>query len=301
MSGLAPSDPTRSALDSPVPYYSQLTSIILRQIETGVLKPDDRLPSEQELEKTYGVSRTVVRHALDMLAAQGLAYRRKGKGTFVAEPKVMESLFQHLIGFYEEMKAKGTPPATQVLKQAVEPAPKHVAQALGVPLGHPVITLVRLRSVNEESIVLSTTYIPEEICPQLVREDLTSQSLYRLLEQKYDFKIARGNRAIEASPASWREARLVKVSPNAPLISIQTVTYLEDGRCLEYSVARHRADRARFEVNLIRRRTLVPPEPPLGGLSPSRPAPQAPSASSGRALLVETLASSSRVGTGTRR
>lgn len=93
MLGLAPSDSTRIALDSPVPYYSQLASIILRQIEAGVLIPNDRLPSEQELEKTYGVSRTVVRHALNTLAAQRMVYRRKGKGT---------------------------PPTRQVLRQAVE-------------------------------------------------------------------------------------------------------------------------------------------------------------------------------------
>lgn len=139
MLGLAPSDSTRIALDSPVPYYSQLASIILRQIEAGVLIPNDRLPSEQELEKTYGVSRTVVRHALNTLAAQRMVYRRKGKGTFAAEPRVTESLFQHLIGFYEENRVH---PRTLVLPETLpaapsrfEPAPKAHLHSLAVRFG----------------------------------------------------------------------------------------------------------------------------------------------------------------------
>jgi len=96
--------------DSPIPYYFQLEGILREAIEGGKWVPDQQIPSEPELCEMLGVSRTVVRQALNELVNEGLLYRRRGKGTFATRSKIAESLVQNLTGFYEDMVAKGLMP-----------------------------------------------------------------------------------------------------------------------------------------------------------------------------------------------
>lgn len=118
--------------DSPVRYYYQLEEFLKGQIENGTWEPGQKIPSGAELCEAFDVSRTVVRQALNELVHEGVLYRRRGKGTFVAEPKIRESLVQHLTGFYEDMVALGLKPSTRVLEQKVIPAPPKIADALGL-------------------------------------------------------------------------------------------------------------------------------------------------------------------------
>ena len=91
-------------------------------IEQYRWKPGDQLPGEPELCLMFDVSRTVIRQALGEMEHEGLIVRTKGKGTFVAQPKIMENLAQKLTGFYQDMADRGSPPVSQVLKQHVVPA-----------------------------------------------------------------------------------------------------------------------------------------------------------------------------------
>jgi GntR family transcriptional regulator len=251
--------------DSNIPYYIQLIEALKEKISHGDWKPGEQIPPEAELCATYGVSRTVVRQALREIELDGLVIRRKGKGTFVAEPKISESLAQKLTGFYQDMVERGHKLVTQVLGQAMIPANKKVAGFLGVQPGTMVIEIKRLRFVDDEPIVIVVSYLPYHLCPQLLGIDLTDQSLYAYLEQECGLMIARGRRAIEAVGANEQEAELLKVSKGDPLVLLDSVSYLEDGTPIEYYHAVHRGDRSRFEVELVRireqglvRKTLAP-------------------------------------------
>ena len=105
---------------------------------------------------------------------------------------------------------------------------------------------------SSEPITLVTTYIPYDICPDLIDEDLGSQSLYALLEKKHGFELSHGRRTIEAVAANQYEAQLLGVEEGAPLVLLDSVSYLRDGRPIEYFHAVHRGDRGRFEVEVVR-------------------------------------------------
>jgi GntR family transcriptional regulator len=235
-----------------IPFYVQVQDALKEFIEHAETTPGDQLPSEPELCRLFDVSRTVIRQALQGLENEGLVVRHKGRGTFVAEPKIGESLFQELTGFYQDMSQKGHPPVSRVLRQAIIPASSKVAAFLQIAPETSVIRIDRVRYVNEEPIVLVTTYLPHLLCPQLVETDLTNRSLYAYLEQEYGLEIARGHRMLEAIVASEHEAKLLEINEGAPLISLESVSYLEDGTPLEYYHAFHRGDRSMFEVELIR-------------------------------------------------
>jgi len=237
---------------SPVPYYYQLKVYLLSKIEAGKLVPQQKIPSETELCERFGISRTVVRQAIKELQNEGYHTTEKGKGTFVARPKIVGGLVQSLTGFYEDMAERGYKVTTDIKQQEVQDASQKVAEALQIGAGVPVIVISRLRHLNGEPSVFVTTYIPENLCPDLVGEDLATQSLYTLLEEKYALQIHRGRRYIGVSLANEYEAGLLNIEVGSPLIELDSTSYLKDGRPLEYFHALHRGDRTRFEVELLR-------------------------------------------------
>lgn len=239
-------------MNDPLPYYAQLKNLLLQKIKTGEYKPHSKLPSESELCQFYGVSRTVVRQALSTLLHEGVIYRQKGKGSFVAERKFAERLFQNLIGFHEEMVDHGLQPVTQILEQSLLTADDYFATKLALDVGERIIKIDRLRFIEEVPLVLSTSYIPYKCCPGLIEHDLENQSLYKTLEVKFGLQISHGTRAIEVVEASTKEAQMLQIQPGKALVIVESRSFLKDGTLFEYSTAKHRADRTRFEVHLLR-------------------------------------------------
>lgn len=240
--------------ESYIPYYIQLMEILKEKVQTGVWAPGDQIPGEQDLCEMYGVSRTVVRQSLLELELEGVVNRRKGKGTFIALPKISEGLVQKLTGFYQDMVERGLKPGTKVLHQNVVPANEKVARFLNINPDDQVIDILRLRSINEEPIQLVTTYVPFEICPGLAQVDLTNLSLYEYLERECGIFIAKGRRYIEAVLANETEAGLLGIERGTPLLMLDSISFSESEQPIEYYHALHRGDRSRFEVELVRSR-----------------------------------------------
>lgn len=236
---------------SPVPKYHRVKEAIVARIADGTWPPGALLPAEPDLCQEFGVSRITVRKAISDLVHAGKIQTVQGKGTFVAMPKVGERFVQRAFGIYEDMERRGLRLTTEVLRQEVIPAPAEVAARLGLHAGAPVHSIVRLRSVEGEKILLSATYIPEVLCPGLVHEDLTTGSLFRLLRRRYGLKIGRGERTLEAVAADQAEARALDLALASPLLRLDSAAFLPDGRPFEYSQTLQRGDRARVELEFV--------------------------------------------------
>jgi GntR family transcriptional regulator len=236
---------------SPAPKYHYVKQIVLARIANGTWRPGALLPTEPELCQEFGVSRITVRKALDDLAHEGKVHTVQGKGRYVSSPKIGERFVQRSYGFYEDMTRRGLRLETQVLRQEVIPAPQEVADRLRIGEGTPVHVLVRLRSVDGEKLLISTTYVPEALCPTLVHEDLSRGSLFSLLRERYGLAIARGERSLEAVAAGQWEARLLDLALASPLLRLVSVAYLPDGRVMEYSDTLQNGGRARVDVEFL--------------------------------------------------
>jgi len=237
---------------SPIPYYHQLKTYIVNEIEIGRLRPEQRIPTETELCESFHISRTVVRQAIKELKNEGYLMTDRGIGTFVAKPKIVGGLIQSLTGFYADMMKRGFRVTTDILRHELDHASKRVAHALRIRIGSYVIVISRLRKLNDEPSVYVTTYIPYDLCPGLLREDLKDQSLYEVLEKKYKLELQKGHRFIGVSLANEYEASLLNVDVGMPLVELDSTSYLINGRPLEYFHALHRGDRTSFEVDLVR-------------------------------------------------
>ncbi len=227
---------------SPIPLYYQLAESLRDQIASGRLATGDQLPSERELAEQYGISRMTVRQALQHLIRDEVLVARQGLGTYVAEPKLTVDPL-HVLGFTDEMIRRGANTRSQVIEQALVVAPKRVAQRLALADGAQVVKLVRLRFSDGEPMLLEIVYVPAQLCPGLETEDLSHQSLYQTLRERFSVQPAGAHHTFEASQATEYEAELFGMSLSAPMIILQGVTYDQDDQPIEDFKAVYRGDR----------------------------------------------------------
>jgi len=254
-----------------IPYYFQLKKYIVEEIESSRWKPGEQILSEIKICELLDISRTVVRQTFQELVNEGYLVKKKAKGTFISEPKINENLVQSLMGFYEDMTARGYKVKNDILFQKKIPADEKIAKHLDIETDEDVIVIRRLRRLNNEPIVLDKTHVPYKLCPGLLNEDLSSQSLYSYIEGKYNLKIDKGIRYIESVVANEEEAKLLNVKKGAPLLYIESIGYLDDGTPLEYYNALHRGDRIRFVTELKRLKSFdkignIPPDSTCSGI-----------------------------------
>jgi GntR family transcriptional regulator len=240
-----------------IPFYVQVKERLKEQIDSGALSPGSLLPSEAELCTLFGVSRIVIRRALQELEYEGRIYRRRGKGSFVAEPKVHEQLVQKLTGFYQDMLDQGHEVTNRVRRLELVAAGADVASALEVKNATAVVVCERLRLVDGKPVNFSESYVPYAVCPALLDADLRNQSLYAWIERACGQRIVRGRRTIEAILAPAHIAELLEIDAHLPVFKITSTCYLADGTPIEHSRGYHRSDRSLFEVVLLRE-----PDPP---------------------------------------
>jgi GntR family transcriptional regulator len=211
----------------------------------------DRLPTEPELMKRFGVSRTTVREALDELVRGGLVIRRAGSGTFVAEPPIVQDLTR-LTGFVEDMRALQLEPRAVVVSKKAMTAPVRVAERLRLPPDSTVMLIERIRLANEQPISFDVTYLPIDIGRRIAAENLEVYPIFELLETKYDIGLGEADYRIEAAKASRRISNLLRIKPNDAILLIERTTYSSLGVPIDFEELHYRGDRVRYLLRLQR-------------------------------------------------
>ena len=238
--------------DAPIPLYYQIKTRLLESIETGQLKPGDRVPSERELTTHFNVSRMTARQALTELENQGYLYRLQGKGTFVATPKLDQPL-AGLTSFTEDMRRRGLEPGAQVLSAEEVPAGRKAARALGLSETALVFRLERLRLAGGDPMALEIAHVPAALVPGLAEEGALERSLYGLLRERYGIRLVRATQSLEAVAANEYEAQVLHVKEGTPLLLLERVSRDEQDRPVEFVRSLYRGDRYRFITELNRR------------------------------------------------
>lgn len=228
--------------DSQVSLYKQLYTILRRGIGRGEWQPGDRMPSEAELIEAYGVSRITVRQAFDMLVQEGLVYRRRGSGTFVAIPTIQHGL-NRIISFTEDMQRRGLHPETEVIVVGLRPALLEIAENLYVAPGAELAVLERLRLADHEPMSLEISHLVHALCPGILDGDYAQTPLHEALNDRYDIRLTRAQQSIHAIAADRSLAGRLRVPAGAPLFYIERTSYDQMGTPVEYLQLYHRGDR----------------------------------------------------------
>ena len=211
--------------NSVIPLYFQIKEKILRDIQDGKYQIGEQLPPEMELGKEFKFIRPTVRQAINELVFQNILWRERGKGTFINKPMIQSNL-EMLTPFVEEIKSQGLTPGVKVIEKKLSAATEGIAASLKINPGDQVIKFLRIRLVNEERVILRTSYFSYKLIPQLLNEEL--EPLYPVIE-KYGFRLTKAEQSLQVVQARDYEAELLGVVKKFPLLLWEGVVYSQDG------------------------------------------------------------------------
>ncbi len=232
------------------PLYEQLIAIIRQGINSGKLIAGDLLPSESEFCERYGISRSTIRQAFAELEEQGLVVRLRGKGSFVAQPKITRSL-KNLYSFSDEISAMGLEPRSKVLAyEVIMPGEEIRARLDLTDDGERVYSITRIRYAGEEPLALEMAFIPVRVCPFLTQEMVERGSVYNTLVREAGISIGHARETYETMLLGESEAALLGMPKDSCAFFVQRISYTAGGDVFEYTVMIVRGDRCRYEVEL---------------------------------------------------
>lgn len=238
---------------SPVPLHYQLERFLRQGIESGRFQAHSTLPTEQELQEHFDLSRTPIRQALSKLVADGLVTRRRSQGTVVL-PKPFGEELNSLSSFTEEVQRHGQQPRARLIEFTTQAADSEDSEQLDLVQPAEVYHIRRLRSIDQAPIGLIVSRIPVELVPRLRRDDFhetgPQQSLYYVLERVHGIKLARASEAFDAVSLDDDAAALLELPPSSPILSRSRVTYTADGRPVAFEQGLYRV---RYRMQWSRR------------------------------------------------
>ena len=231
--------------------YSRIETVLAGEITDGDLKVGDQLPTEDSLIARFGVSRITVRRAIQNLVGRGFVEIRRGKGTFVAAPKITQDL-KELSGFVEDMHALGRKPTARVIGKDIVPADATVAKQLALTRGERVVRIRRVRLADGVPLSFDETYLPLEIGKKIMTNDLKIEPIFSLLESKYNVPLIEAEYKLDAVTAESEVAAALKVKQRSPIFRIERTSYSTGSRPVDYERLHYRGDLVQFVTRLVR-------------------------------------------------
>ena len=238
---------TKLSVNSDIPLYTQLVGIIKHHISSGTLAVGDLLPSEAELCRALDISRNTVRQAIGELEEEGLVVRKRGKGTFVADPHTNRRGVRY--SFTTEVSSMGKSPSSTLVEFEVITASPAICRTMELKEGTNVYRFTRIRNVDGLPLILETSYYPQFIFPHLTREMVETHSFYSLLYHVGIVPFAADD-SYEAVVLDQQQATLLGVAEGSCAFFHQRRTKTEDGRIYEYTRSYIRGDRVRLDAHM---------------------------------------------------
>jgi GntR family transcriptional regulator len=224
-----------------VPKYYRVKNQILAL--TTDLPAGAAVPTERDLAERFETSRTTVRQAIAELVVEGRLERTQGRGTFVAQPKLMQ--VRQLTSFSKDLQAQGRRPGSVLLQISEQPADADVSAHLEVEPGTPIHRVERLRTAADETIAHEIAHLPGPL-PDLAGQLALHGSLYLTLAQAFGIELASVEDIVETALADPVEADLLGVDTGLPILLVHRTGRDADGRPVEWTRSVFRGDRFRF-------------------------------------------------------
>jgi len=219
--------------------------------QSGVFKPSEPIPSIQKIATHMGVSQMTVRQAVKSLCELGVIYSKQGKGTFISRIK-LERDFRQVLSFSEETRARGATPHSKLISFRTQAPNLETKEALALNHKEKIFRLRRVRYADSLPMGIECSCLPVKLCPGLLETFNPETSLYLELASHYQIQIMVTNEVVEVGKASDEEARFMKIAPASPVFLFTRLSFLENGKPVEYVKSVYRGDRYKIVNRLVR-------------------------------------------------
>ena len=225
--------------------------ILQDALAVGDFAAGSRLPGERALAAQLGVSRATLRQVLNALADAGRLQPSPQRGWFVAERKLVHEP-NRLRGFTEVARDSGLAASSHTVAIRRRLPTLAEAGALGIDTDHEVIDLRRVRHLDGAPISVDYSCLAVARVPGLERIDLTDQSLYEILRERYDLVATRCDYELQAEAAKATDSKLLGIALGSPVLVGYQMTYDQHERCFDVGRQVYRGDAYRFKASLFR-------------------------------------------------
>lgn len=229
--------------------YQRIAAEIKENILSGKYAANEQLPFEKELCEKYDASKMTVKKALDILVAEGLIVKRRGAGSFIKdisndeiERIIQKKQFSGLTNTYYGHDVK-----SKILSFEIINTDKEIANLLKIQEDDFLYLIHRVRYVDSEPWVIEKTYIPLDIAPGMKKADVEG-SIYNFLQNKLGLKIQSAHSTVRADKPNEIDIKYLEIKEDEPILEVERLAYLENGKAFEYSFSRHKYDKFEFKA-----------------------------------------------------
>ena len=239
----------------PTPLWIQLKNLLAETIASPAVQPDTRLPSESALCAIFGVSRPIVRLALDALTTAQLVVKVPRQGAFVASRKLNADFASLNTGLFGEMAAKGHKVETRILEMNRGQPTEVERIRLRLPTRSDVFRVRRVYSLDGNPTALTLLVLSGHKVKGIERFVVNNRSVYGVMREHYGLEISRSERWFEATMATEEQAYLLKLPFPSPGLSIESIGFTTEGTPLEYYSTFYSTNHTRIHVTSHSRAT----------------------------------------------
>lgn len=236
--------------NSPSALYHSLGHIIRSKIQSDEWEVGRRIPSERELMAIFNVSRATVRQAIENLEKEGILRRKRGKGTFVAPPKIERGVLR-MIEFSDIIKQNGLRPSAQLLGKDCILPPRNIRKILNLSESALTAYLQRLLLVNGAPMLIETAYFPAERFPNLPDVYDGADEWRDFVFNRYGVTVIRARETFEPVILEDREAAILGVKGGFPALWVEHVAFDAADSPVVYLTSLMRGDRCHFYTDIV--------------------------------------------------
>ncbi|MDA9470721.1 GntR family transcriptional regulator [Enterococcus sp. 5H] len=232
------------------PKYEEIADTLRERIKENIYQADTFLPNQTDLVKEFNVSRMTVKKAIGILAMEGLLYSQRGSGTKILNRSFWDkdtSPVNEYDGLSKQMHDRHKHLTSEVILFEVEFPSEQVQERLAISPEQPVYKIIRLRILEDEPFILEHTYMPCDLIPGLTT-DVLKGSIYSYVKEQLNLTFGGAYRNIQAAKSDAYDQKYLSCKKDDPVLEVQQVVYLKNGRPLEYSCSRNRYDQRGYSI-----------------------------------------------------
>ncbi len=221
--------------------YIQIKDIYREKILSGELKHGDKIESEMEIQKRFGVSRITARQAILDLEKEGMVNRGRGRGTFVIWKPAIKEKLSEIRSFSHEMELHGRVPGTSSFTIDREQVAEKAAKIFNLDPREEMYCLRRVRTADDVKLVYMVSYFPLDT-DLPIREDNSTESRYEKFEVIGTGKPKRIEEEFSAEIPSDEVRNSLNIPKSLPVLARKRISFDEEDNIIEYTISYYRSD-----------------------------------------------------------